>query len=395
MNIAIVVNGFPENSETFITNKVIALTAAGNKVSVIRLTNSGNKSLIDLYQLNSNNHVSIINPNVPNNITSLLYFFITKPYLFFQSCSFNTKKFSNQLRRSLYLQLFNNNNFDIIHFEFSGIAVSFLDILKMIKPKTVVSCRGSAEKVKPISEPERIEKLSAVFKQITAIHCVSNDMKNTITPWCNDLDKIFVNRPAIDPTFFSPNKQPSNFNGTSILSIGRFTFQKGYLMGILVVKALIDKGYKIKWNIIGDGIQFEEMLFHIHTLNLQDHIILHGKKNKQEVSDWINKSDIFLLTSVYEGIPNVVLEAMAMQLPVLTTLCGGVDEVIEHEKDGLITPLYDINEIVHQLEKCINNKTLCLEMGNAAREKILADFTLERQLNVFLKAYTKICQNSR
>lgn len=390
MNIAIVVNGFPENSETFITNKVIALAAAGNKVSVIRLTNSGNKSLIDLYQLNSNNHVSIINPNVPNNIASLLYFLITNPSLFFQSCSFNKKKFYNQLRRSLYLQLFNNNNFDIIHFEFSGIAVSFLDILKKIKPKTVVSCRGSAEKVKPISEPERIEKLSAVFKHITAIHCVSNDMKNTIAPWCNDLNKIFINRPAIDPTFFSPNKQPSNFNGTSILSIGRFTFQKGYLMGILVVKALIDKGYKIKWNIIGDGIQFEEMLFHIHTLKLQDHIILHGKKNKQEVSDWINMSDIFLLTSVYEGIPNVVLEAMAMQLPVLTTLCGGVDEVIEHEKDGLITPLYDINEIVHQLEKCINNKTLCLEMGNAARKKILADFTLERQVNVFQKEYHKI-----
>lgn len=392
MKIAIVVNGFPENSETFIINKVLALANAGNKVVVVRLNNSGNDALMNVYQFNSNKNIQIISPNLPANFLQLILHFLKYPLLVFKAFSFNPKKMNTELRQQYFLQLFNNNEFNIIHFEFSGLAVSFLNILKQIKPLTVFSCRGSAEKVKILTEPKRAEKLQQAINIASAVHCVSNDMKLTIAPYCSNLEKVFINRPAIDASFFSPNKQPSGFNGVSVLSIGRFTFQKGYLIGILAIKKLIDKGFSIQWNIIGDGSQMEEMIFHIHELKLQNHIVLHGKKNKNEVSDWINKSDIFLLTSVYEGIPNVVLEAMAMELPVVTTKSGGVDEVIEHGVDGFIAPLYDIETVSNLLEKFIQDKQLALTMGKAARQKILAEYTLERQLKVFEEAYQKILQ---
>ena len=392
MKIAIVVNGFPENSETFIINKVLALANAGNKVVVVRLNNSGNDALMNVYQFNSNKNIQIISPNLPANFLQLILHFLKYPLLVFKAFSFNPKKMNTELRQQYFLKLFNNNEFNIIHFEFSGLAVSFLDILKKIKPLTVFSCRGSAEKVKILTEPKRAEKLQQAINIASAVHCVSNDMKLTIAPYCSNLEKVFINRPAIDASFFSPNKQPSGFNGVSVLSIGRFTFQKGYLIGILAIKKLIDKGFSIQWNIIGDGSQMEEMIFHIHELKLQNHIVLHGKKNKNEVSDWINKSDIFLLTSVYEGIPNVVLEAMAMELPVVTTKSGGVDEVIEHGVDGFIAPLYDIETVSNLLEKFIQDKQLALTMGKAARQKILAEYTLERQLKVFQEEYQKILQ---
>jgi glycosyltransferase involved in cell wall biosynthesis len=392
MKIAIVVNGFPENSETFIINKVLALANAGNKVVVVRLNNSGNDALMNVYQFNSNKNIQIISPNLPANFLQLILHFLKYPLLVFKAFSFNPKKMNTELRQQYFLQLFNNNEFNIIHFEFSGLAVSFLNILKQIKPLTVFSCRGSAEKVKILTEPKRAEKLQQAINIASAVHCVSNDMKLTIAPYCSNLEKVFINRPAIDASFFSPNKQPSGFNGVSVLSIGRFTFQKGYLIGILAIKKLIDKGFSIQWNIIGDGSQMEEMIFHIHELKLQNHIVLHGKKNKNEVSDWINKSDIFLLTSVYEGIPNVVLEAMAMELPVVTTKSGGVDEVIEHGVDGFIAPLYDIETVSNLLEKFIEDKQLALSLGKAARQKILAEYTLERQLKVFQEEYEKILQ---
>ena len=393
MKIAIVVNGFPENSETFIINKVLALANAGNKVVVVRLNNSGNDALMNVYQFNSNKNIQIISPNLPANFLQLILHFLKYPLLVFKAFSFNPKKMNTELRQQYFLKLFNNNEFNIIHFEFSGLAVSFLDILKKIKPLTVFSCRGSAEKVKILTEPKRAEKLQQAINIASAVHCVSNDMKLTIAPYCSNLEKVFINRPAIDASFFSPNKQPSGFNGVSVLSIGRFTFQKGYLIGILAIKKLIDKGFSIQWNIIGDGSQMEEMIFHIHELKLQNHIVLHGKKNKNEVSDWINKSDIFLLTSVYEGIPNVVLEAMAMELPVVTTKSGGVDEVIEHGVDGFIAPLYDIETVSNLLEKFIEDKQLALSLGKAARQKILAEYTLERQLKVFQEEYKKYYNN--
>jgi colanic acid/amylovoran biosynthesis glycosyltransferase len=389
MNIAIVVNAFPENSETFIINKVLALANVGNKVTVIRLNNTGNNSLLDLYKFDKFG-VEIRNANLPSSLIGLFLFSIKHPLIVANSSTLKKKKLLNNIKNNFFLSLFNNNHFDIIHFEFSGLAVSFLDILNNIKPITVLSCRGSAEKVKILTEPLRAEKLQLAFDAIDAIHCVSNDMQQTIAPLCNDQKKIFVNRPAIDATFFKPNKIASEFDGVTILSIGRFTFQKGYLIGILAIKKLVEKGIKFQWNIIGDGPQLEEMQFHIHALNLGKHIILLGKKNKNEVYELMTRSNIFLLTSVYEGIPNVVLEAMAMELPVITTRSGGVDEVIEHGKDGFIAELYDIESISKLIEQVSSNKNLAEQMGKAARLKILAEYTIQRQVEIFEKNYKQL-----
>lgn len=394
MNLCIVVNSFPVISETFIINKVFALADAGNKVTVLRLNSTGDSSLIQLYKFNQHKNISIVNTQLPKTVLETMIYGFRHPIQFTQCISNHPKKMYANIKAHFFLNFFNNSNFDIIHFEFSGLAISFLEILQQLKPVTVLSCRGSAEKVKTLTEPDRAKKLAEAFKHIDAIHCVSEDMKQTIAPFCADLSKVFVNRPAIDALFFTPNKTASWFEGISVLSIGRFSFQKGYLIGILAIKKLVDKGYNIRWNIIGDGPMWEELVFHIHTLQLQNHIVLLGKKNKHEVNEWINKSDIFLLTSVYEGIPNVVLEAMAMELPVVTTKSGGVDEVINHSKDGFIAPLYAVDEIAELLEQFINNPNLALQMGVAARKKILAEYTIQRQLQIFQSNYQHLLEKN-
>lgn len=389
MNIAIVVNNFPTNSETFIINKVLALANANNNVTVIRLAANGSKDLMKLYNLKSVSTLKIVDAEIPTTPKQYLKLILTKPTTFFSSFTTNKKQLYKNLRNHILLKLF-NNNFDIVHFEFSGIAVGFLDLLPQIKAKTVMSCRGSAEKVKLLTEPERQVNFKKTVELINAVHCVSNDMKQTVLPYSNNSDKVFVNRPAIDTSFFKPKKNKTFTNDITILSIGRFTFQKGYIFGLLAIKKLVDKGYNIIWNIIGDGIQNEEIIFHIHTLQLQQHVHLLGKKNKDEVNAYMQDANIFLLTSVYEGIPNVVLEAMAMELPVVTTKSGGVDEVIETGIDGFIAPLYDVETIANQLEYLIANPEKAKQMGIAARDKILQSFTLHRQLIVFKEVYNSI-----
>lgn len=390
MNIAIVTNSFPTNSETFIINKVLALASANNHITVIRLAASGSKDLMKLYNFKNNSNIAIKDAFVPSTTKELIKFSVKNPVTIFASFATNKKKLYQNLRNNILLNLFNNNNFDIVHFEFSGIAVGFLDIIPNIKATTVMSCRGSAEKVKLLTEPHRAKNLEKTLHVIDAVHCVSEDMKQTILLYCNNAEKIFVNRPAIDANFFSPKNKTKNNAVTNILSIGRFTFQKGYLIGLLAIKKLVQKGYNITWNIIGDGIQEEEIIFHIHTLQLQDNIVLLGKKNKDEVNEYLSNSDIFFLTSVYEGIPNVVLEAMAMELPVVTTKSGGVDEVIESGVDGFIAPLYDIEQLASLLEKLITDKTFAENISNKARQKIMKDYTLQRQLEVFVTEYQKL-----
>ncbi len=390
MKIAIIANSFPEFSETFIINKVIFLAQAGNDVTVVSLNGGGNRALHKLYGFNAMKGVSIVNVQLPKSVTSLLGFTIKHPLITATAFSMNRKQWFAAIRKKVLLGILNNRNFDIVHFEYSGIAASSLNILPSLQAKLVVSCRGSAEKVKPLTEPERIDKLKQVFALVNGIHCVSEDMKQTIAPYCTDISKAFVNRPAIDASFFTPPEKRVDNNMVNILTIGRFTFQKGYLLGLMAIKILVNKGCPFVWNIIGDGPQMEELVFHIHTLQLRDHVKLLGKKNKNEVNELLATSDIFFLSSVYEGIPNVVLEAMAMELPVVTTKCGGVDEVIDHAKDGFIAGLYDVETLALLLEQLIGNKELRIQIGKQARKKILDEYTLQRQVDVFQKEYRHI-----
>jgi colanic acid/amylovoran biosynthesis glycosyltransferase len=389
MNICLVVNSFPSVSETFITNKVLGLAQRGHTIHVVKTSNEASKELESVYNFAALD-IHVYNLAVPASFGELIKAIVAHPLYFVQSLSTNAKTFKQKFANKLYQSVFSKISFDIIHFEFSGVGVNFLSLIDNLQGKKVVSCRGTAEKVKLLTDVQRQKNLATLFSKVDAIHCVSTDMQHTVAPYCNDSSKFFVNRPAIDAQFFLPATDKPTNNVLQIITIGRFTFQKGYLIGLLAIKQLVSKGINLQWNIIGDGPQKEELQFHINELQLASHVNLLGKKNKNEVNDLLNAADLFLLTSFYEGIPNVVLEAMSKQLPVVTTRCGGVDEVIENGVDGFIAELYNHQQLAGLIENLATNTSLRIQMGKAAREKILQAFTIERQMNVFEEEYGKL-----
>ena len=181
----------------------------------------------------------------------------------------------------------------------------------------------------------------------------------------------------------------------NILSIGRFTFQKGYLLGLMAAKELKDKGVKFLWQIVGDGPQKEEIQYYIHSLGLKDVVELLGKKNRDEILALYNSADVFFLPSVYEGIANVCLEAMAMELPVVATKSGGMEEVIVHDVDGLLVELYDPTDMANELFRISRDQAKRQLMGQKARQKVLDQFTIERQANEFETEYYRLINNPR
>ena len=191
LKIAIVVNSFPETSETFIINKVIALANAGHSIEVVRLNRSGNTALKMLYKFNENKNIQIVDPNIPTSISRLFSAAVLKPALFWTTFTFSKKRFSFRLRRKIFMKLFNEGRFDIVHFEFSGLAINFLDILKYIKPRTVVSCRGSAEKVKILSPDD----LFGIMQRI--LMSESKTDRNREHLWTVSLDNAYRIMPTV------------------------------------------------------------------------------------------------------------------------------------------------------------------------------------------------------
>jgi colanic acid/amylovoran biosynthesis glycosyltransferase len=393
LHICIVTGEFPALTETFVTTKVLELHKRGHRVTVIRNqdTNQVNTSHVALIKKANIEVLSFINIS---SVPKLIKATVENPTLLLQSLSSKPSTFKRKYKKALQKKLLQKHAFDVVHFEFSGLAVSYLDTIKSLNAATVVSCRGTAEKVKPLSQPERKAQLENLFASVAAIHCVSQDMANTIQSYCSNASKIFINRPSIDPDVFKRSKPYNNPNASlQILTIGRFTFQKGYLIGLMAMKELRLKGVDFIWNIVGDGLQHEELIYHIHALQLQDCVKLLGKKNRDEILELYNKVDVFLLPSLYEGIANVCLEAMSMELPVISTKCGGMEEVIENGKDGLLCEVYSPNDIAEKLGLIANDYVTRKQLGINARKKVLQDFTLQRQVNVFEEQYYRLINN--
>ena len=390
LHICLVTNEFPSLTETFITTKALELCKKGHRVTVIKnqenkIFNASHISLV------KNSGIEILSAIQINSKIDFVKIGFKYPLVVIKAFSFSLKVFTQNLQQQLKSHLLSKYDFDIVHVEFSGLAIHYQQALEASKAKTIVSCRGTAEKVKPLSDPHRIQLLKKLFSTVSAIHCVSQDMANTILPWCDKPGKIFVNRPSVDADIFRRTKPYSlDKKEIEILTIGRFTFQKGYIIGLMAAKKLMLQGVSFKWKIVGDGPMKEEIQFHIHTLGLQNVVVLVGKKNRDEILELYNTVDLFMLTSVYEGIANVCLEAMSMELPVVATKSGGMEEVIVDGLDGLLCNIYDADNLAHAVLSISADAVKRKIMGEKARQKVLNEFTIQRQANVFEEKYLQL-----
>jgi len=394
LNIAIIVEKFPVISETFITNKVVELCKRGHTITVITHRTSGNAALSKLYQLDGMANLRIVAPVIPRTGLQWTSLLTRKPGIFLKALS-TPGAFKASARNYLLSTLFRNKPFDIIHFEFSAIALLYTDVLATLQAPTIVSCRGTAEKVKPLTVPGRKEEMERLFARVTAIHCVSQDMAQTIAPFCAFPEKIFINRPSIDVAHFAPTATKPGSDTITILSVGRFTFQKNYLTGLLAMQRLKKRFPAFQWCIVGEGPQTEEVTYHIHALGLQNEVKLLGRKNKEEVLELYKEADVFLLCSVYEGIANAVLEAMAMELPVVSTRCGGMEEVITNGVDGMLADVYAFEQVEAHLYALCTGSAARQKMGKLAREQVTRSFTLQRQTDQFEAVYKKLVGTKR
>lgn len=385
-SIAIITNQFPALSEIFIVNKVLGLQEAGMQVTVCV---SAKDSDLNYFEQNDDlKHVKVINLNNKRNLTLNLIIHFLEAILWFIRLK-KKNSFHDSLLILLKGFLIKIQNFDIIHFEFSGIGIDHLNFLDFYKPaKLYVSCRGSAEFVTPLVNPGRKEKLAKLFMGVDRIHCVSEDIRMEIQKYSAIPGKTFINRPAVKPQLEKViNKKIKQTNKQIILSVGRLVFQKGYVYALLAIRELVKTNHDIEYHIIGQGPDLAEIKFFIEKNELQNVIILHGALSNEEVMKHLFFADIFLLPSVCEGVANSVLEAMYHSIPVVATRAGGMEEVIKDGFNGIMTDCYDPLAIKSGLEKVLLNQELRNVLGKNAHATIIDHYLLERQIDTFLKEY--------
>ncbi|MBP6824559.1 MAG: glycosyltransferase [Acidobacteria bacterium] len=154
--------------------------------------------------------------------------------------------------------------------------------------------------------------------------------------------------------------------------------------------ALPRRNPKIKLLIVGDGEQRSRLEEFVGMLGLNRVVIFTGRR--RDVPRLLRAMDVFALSSVSEGMPLTVLEAMAARLPVVATEVGALPELVEEAKTGFLIPVRHAVAMADKLEKFIANPQLAKTFGKEARRKVEREFTLEQMLRSYAELYESVLE---
>ena len=209
-------------------------------------------------------------------------------------------------------------------------------------------------------------------------------------------EKIAVSRMGVDMTRFSPRPVKAPATPLEIISVARLTEKKGLHVAIEACRQLKEQGVAFRYRILGIGPWERRLRTLIEQYQLEDVIEMPGFKPSHEVKAMLDDADVFLLPSVtgadgdMEGIPVALMEAMAVGIPVVSTLHSGIPELVEADKSGWLVPENDACALAQRLAAFSQLDTDELTtVVKRAREKVEHDFNqqvINRELASLLQA---------
>ena len=191
---------------------------------------------------------------------------------------------------------------------------------------------------------------------------------------------------GIDLSKFKLSKIDKKNDEIMILSVGRFNEQKDYPNLFKAIKILKDNNRieKVKFYVAGDGALRPYLEKTIEDLGINNNIVLLG--NRSDIPELLNQADFFVLSSRHEGLPTVVIEAMACETFVVATDCGGSAEILG--ETGILVPIQNSEALAKGLEQAMSlTEDQIRNNGKLARERVEKLFSLEASVNKWLALY--------
>jgi glycosyltransferase involved in cell wall biosynthesis len=224
------------------------------------------------------------------------------------------------------------------------------------------------------------------------IVAVSGSQKRKLTKLFIPDTKITVAHNAVDYDFFKnvePNdlRRQFNFPTDSIIVIaaGRFSREKGQRYLIKAAAAAIMKNRNLRFIIYGDGPDFDYIVSMIKKLDHEQYIKCPGFEKNLLKS--LKGSDILVNPSLSEGLPNIVLEAMALGVPVIATAVGGVPELINNDINGILIPSSNSDAMASAIVRLAADLDRRNRLAGEGKSTITKEFTFEEQFAALNTVY--------
>jgi colanic acid/amylovoran biosynthesis glycosyltransferase len=395
MKIAFIVSTFPKLSETFILNQITGLLDMGYEVTVLAKRKSREKKvhgIVEQYGLMTHTHFF----NIPDK--PLLFFLkaiVLMMAIFFRNpieiCGLLKKILSQRSEmslRSLYhVYPFFKTNFDIIHCQFGLNGLIGLSLKRAgVQSRLITSFHGRDLSAVVTEKGDHVYQ--DLFQEGDLFLTVSEYWKRKLIRMKCNPKKIKVHRMGIDLEEFKYVErkfQPEK--NVKLLTIGRLAEKKGHEYAIQAVAQIVrkNKNLNIQYRIAGDGVLRNRLESLVCKLGMENYIKFLGDVEKKAVIALYQQADIFLLSSVtasdgdQEGIPVVLMEALAAGLPVIATDHSGIPELIKDGKTGFLVPEKDISALAKALDYVLENPQEWPVIRRQGRKCVAEKYNIKKQ----------------
>lgn len=328
-------------------------------------------------------------------LKEFLILFLKSPHLF-KKCFGEVREKSRNIkiffRNAGFILPVLNHQPDIFHIQWAKTVEQNPELFRLLKCKFAVSLRGAHINYSPLTDKSLDKAYRKYFPEIDGFHAVSEAISAEAVKYGADKNRISVIHSSVKDELLDLNPEVHKKGSkVELISVGRHHWKKGYHYALDAMKILKDEGVKFTYTIIAQGEIPEELLFMIDDYKIENEIrIINGMPN-DELIDLLQTKHMLLLPSVEEGIANVVLEAMAAGIPVMTTDCGGMKEAVADRYSGYVVPVRNARSIAAKVKEFISEESdIKRELIRNAKMTVRKEFTREKQRAGFRNFYENV-----
>ena len=265
-----------------------------------------------------------------------------------------------------------------LHVHFATAAANIALILKPMVPVTLSLTIHGPDEFYDVPG-ERLREKIAAADFVVCIGRFARSQLMKLSP-ASAWSKFEVCPLGVDVAHYNPVPAPASQRPYTVLCVGRLTPAKGQQVLLEACARLRDWGHVLRLVLVGTGPDEAALRASAEALGIADMVTFAGAQNQDQVRAWYRDCDVFALPSFAEGIPVVLMEAMASGVPCVTTRITGIPELIRDGIDGLLVTPSDVQELADSLASLQDDAGLRHELGEAGRRRVAQAYDLPRNV---------------